>query len=347
MAQTIVGLYEDRSTAHRVVAALKAAGFTKDHIQFASNESGGPGEFEGDASTFRSPDALTGYGVARDEATFYAEGLRRGGSLVVVRTQDADTETAVDIMAEHNPVRYEDRASEYASTDASAPFYSAEETTAERSRYAGQNQQRLQEIQESLQVGKREVVRGAVRVSTRVESENVQEQITLREESVRVDRTAVDRELTPAEADAAFQDKTIEVVAHAEEPVVAKTAHVTGEVVVGLEATERQETVGGTVRSTHVEVDETGASSGMAGGMDDEAHFQSTYGTSGRSFAQMQPAYAYGRSARSTYTGDFDTHEASMRSDYESRYGNSGDGAWDNVKDAVRHGFTRAKHAVS
>ena len=69
MANTIVGLYEDRNTAHRVVAALKDAGFTKQHIQFASNESGGPGEFESDASSFRSTDALAGYGIAQDEAS--------------------------------------------------------------------------------------------------------------------------------------------------------------------------------------------------------------------------------------------------------------------------------------
>ena len=78
-----------------------------------------------------------------------------------------------------------------------------------------------------------------------------------------------------------------------------------------------------------------------------QAHHASTYGASGRTYAQMQPAYAYGLTARSAYDGDFDTHEASMRSDYESRYGGSGDSMWDDVKDAVRHGFTRARNAVS
>ena len=327
------------------MSALKAAGFSNDHVQFASNESGGPGDFESDAAAFRSPDALTRYGVDPSEATFYAEGLRRGGSLVVVRTQDADADAAVDIRAEHTPVRFEDRGSEYASTDASAPFYSADETQAERSRYAEQGQQRLQEIQESIEVGKREVVRGAVRVATHVESEEVSETIRLREESVRVDRTNVDRELSPAEAEAAFQERSVEVVAHAEEPVVQKSAHVTGEVRVGLETNEREETVGGTVRSTHVDVEEMGAS---ASGMDDESHFRDTYGQSGRSFDTMRPAYDFGRTARSTYgDGDFDSNESRVRSDYEGRYGNAAGNAWDDVKDAVRHGYHRAKGAVS
>lgn len=348
MAKTIVGLYDDRATADRVAMALKSAGFTKDHVQYASSESGSDSDFSVDASTFRDTTSLTRYGVDEDEAGFYGEGLRRGGSLVVVRAQEQDADAAVDILAEHNPVRYDDRstaykASGYTGYQADAPDYSEDERQTERAQHAEQGSQRLQEIQEALKIGKKEVVRGAVRVSTRVESEDVSEQVTLREESVRVDRVDVDRELTAAEADAAFQDKTIEVVAHAEEAVVEKTARVTGEVEVGLETNQRQETVGGTVRSTHVEVDETGAN---MGGMDDEAHFNKTYGQSNRTYAQTKPAYDYGRTSAASYD-DFDSNESRIRSDYESRTGGDGDSAWDDVKDAVRHGYTRAKNAVS
>ena len=345
MAKTIVGLYDDRATADRVAAALKSAGFTRDHVQYASSESGSESEFSVDASAFRDTASLTRYGVDEDEAGFYGEGLRRGGSLVVVRAQEQDADAAVDILAEHNPVRYDDRSTAYKASgftgyQADAPDYSDDERQTERAQYAGEGQQRPQEIQEAIQVGTREVVRGA----TRVDTEDVSERVMLREESVRVDRVSADRELTAAEADAAFQDKTVEVVAHAEEAVVEKTARVTGEVVVGLDANERQETVGGTVRSTHVEVDESGASTaGVAGGTDDEAHFAQTYGQSGRTFAQAKPAYDYGRTSAATY-GDYDTNETAIRSDYESR---NGDSAWDDVKDAVRHGFTKAKNAVS
>ncbi len=347
MAKTIVGLYDDRATASRVVSALKDAGFTDQHVQFASSESGDRTDFEVEASTFRDPSALTRYGIEPDEAGFYGEGLRRGGSLVVVRAQDQDAEMAVDIMGEANPVRYEDRMTSYRNAgytgyDAAAPAYSADEMHTERAQYAGEGTQRLQEIQEAMQVGKREVVRGAVRVSSRVESEDVSEVVRLREESVRVDRTDVDRELTAEEADAAFQDKTIEVVAHAEEAVVEKTAHVTGEVTVGLEQHTREETVSGTVRSTHVDVDQT------AGGVDDEAHFRDTYGTTGRTYDQTRPAYDYGRSAGTRYgTGDFAANEHALRRDYDETLGEKAGDAWDDVKDAVRHGWESTKRAVS
>ena len=88
-------------------------------------------------------------------------------------------------------------------------------------------------------------------------------------------------------------------------------------------------------------------STGVAGTADDEAHFASTYGQSGRTSAQMQPAYDCGRTARSTYGDrDFASAEATMRQEYEGRYGSDGDNAWDTVKDAIRHGYDRAKRAV-
>ncbi len=331
MAKTIVGLYDDRATASRVISALKEAGFTDQHVQFASSETGSRSDFEVDASTFRDPSALTRYGIDSDEAGFYGEGLRRGGSLVVVRSQEQDADMAVDIMGEGNPVRYEDRNQSYKAAghtayDASAPNYSDDEMRTERARYADEGTQRLQEIQEAIHVGKREVVRGGVRVSSHVESEDVSEVVRLREESVRVDRKDVDRELTAEEADAAFQDKTIEVVAHAEEVVVEKTAHVTGEVEVGLESSMREETVGGTVRSTHVNVETTEADM-------DEA---------------TRSAHDYGRTACSRYgSGDFASNEDAMRRDYDSTLGQTAGNAWDDVKDSVRRGWENTKDALS
>ncbi len=264
MAKTIVGLYDHRTTAAQVAQDLQQAGFGKDHVQFSSSEKGDRHDFEVKADTFRSAESLTRYGIADEEAKFFAEGLRRGGALVVVRTHDKDADTAADIMARHNPVDYNTRSKAYGASgyDASAAAYSDDEARAERDRYAGEQTQRLQEIEENLKVGKREVVRGGVRVHQHVESKEVQEQIRLREETVHVDRTAVDRELTPDEADSAFEDKTIELVERDEEAVVSKSARVTGEVAVGKDVDVRTETVGGTVRKTSVEVEDTTRAAG-------------------------------------------------------------------------------------
>ncbi|MFL5257101.1 MAG: general stress protein [Rhodopila sp.] len=57
--------------------------------------------------------ALTGAGLSRDEAHVYAEGVRGGGSLVTVRTDDASAARIEEIMARHNPVDWEKRRADY------------------------------------------------------------------------------------------------------------------------------------------------------------------------------------------------------------------------------------------
>jgi uncharacterized protein (TIGR02271 family) len=116
-----------------------------------------------------------------------------------------------------------------------------------------EGEQAIPVVEEELQVGKREVEKGAVRVQSHVTETPVEEQVRLREEHVHVERRPVDRPLAGADA-AAFQDKTIEMHESAEQAVVSKQARVVEEVVVGKEATERTETVRDTVRRTDVDV---------------------------------------------------------------------------------------------
>ena len=86
----------------------------------------------------------------------------------------------------------------------------------------------IQAAEEQLRVGKREVGRGSVRVRSYVTERPVEEQVNLREETVHVERRAVDR---PVEAgDMAFQEKEIEAVERGEEAVVSKEARVTEEI---------------------------------------------------------------------------------------------------------------------
>lgn len=346
MAKTIVGLYDDRTTAHAVVNDLESIGFGQDHLRFASNEKGKATGYDIDSTNDASPDSLESYGVAKEEARFYSEGVRRGGSLVIARVHDDDVDRAVDIMARHNPVRFEDRKDEYlADYDDSAAAYDETQIVENRDRYADQQQQRLQEIEEHLKIGKREVVRGGVRVHQYVDTEMEQETLRLRDEEIRVDRQNVNRALSPDEANAAFQDKTVEVIERDEEAVVEKTATVTGEVTVGKDVNVREETVGGEVRRTRVEVEQIAADTFTTVEPEFRKHYDTTYGTSGKDYNTYKPAYEYGYAAGTTYKDrDYNAMDKDLRADYESRYGK--DSAWDDVKDAVKHGYNRAKAAV-
>lgn len=61
--------------------------------------------------------SLTDMGVTEQQAGYFAEGIRRGGTLVTVRTDDDDTtERAKDTMNRHHPVDINERAGEWRET---------------------------------------------------------------------------------------------------------------------------------------------------------------------------------------------------------------------------------------
>lgn len=216
--------------------------------------------------------ALTHIGVPEEDATHYNEGIRRGGVLLAVRADDAQAHRVAEILSDAGAIDIDERATQWkqegfmatpmtpntatantatATTRAAAPMPSAQTAQATTNR-AGETV--LPVIEESLQVGKREVERGKVRVYSHTTETPVQEQVTLREENVTVQRNPVNRPIGSVDADT-FRDQTIEVTTRAEEAVVSKQARVVEEVVVGKQATERTETISDTVRRTDVEVE--------------------------------------------------------------------------------------------
>jgi len=74
-------------------------------------------------------------------------------------------------------------------------------------------------------------------------------------------------------------------------------------------------------------------------------HYNSTYGSSGASYDDYAPAYAYGSQMRrdQRYSGrQWDDVENDLHTDWDSRYGSSGAGStWEKTKAAVRHGWDR------
>lgn len=112
-------------------------------------------------------------------------------------------------------------------------------------------------VEEELRVGKRDVERGGVRVETRVEERPVEEQVTVRDETVNVQRRPASGSTTAADVNA-FQEGTFEVRETDEEVVADKQARVVEEVVISKEAQERTETINDTVRRTDVDVQQVG-----------------------------------------------------------------------------------------
>jgi hypothetical protein len=88
--------------------------------------------------------SLTGAGVPEHDANFYAEGVRRGGTLVTARVDDARAPIAREILQRHNWVDPAVRGAAYRESgwtrfDENAPAYTADEVAAERRRYLGRD----------------------------------------------------------------------------------------------------------------------------------------------------------------------------------------------------------------
>lgn len=109
-------------------------------------------------------------------------------------------------------------------------------------------------IEENLEVGKRTVQTGGVRLRSRIVERPVEETLRLREERVNIERNTVDRPATEADF-TAFKEGEIEMIERSEVPVVSKEARVVEEISLGKEVNERSETISDTVRKTEVDVE--------------------------------------------------------------------------------------------
>lgn len=235
MPTTVIAMYDNADKARQVAQDLVQAGFNQDAIELLN---GGP---EG---TDTVVEKLIGRGIEKSEAVVYANVLKRGSALVTLEAENETAEDALDIMERYGPRDLDQLTAEF-----SEQHRSAGQTLAE-------GEETLPVIEEKVSIGKRQVLRGGLRVRSTVTERPVEESVRLREETVVIDRQPTDRVLTPEEREQAFQRKTIEMTETAEEVVVSKEARVVGEVALRKTATEHEEKVHATARRTDVEVEE-------------------------------------------------------------------------------------------
>ncbi len=211
--------------------------------------------------------ALVGSGIPEEHAAEYETGIKSGGTVLGVNprsNEDADfLEREFSNCGGTNVYSTGNSSSRTTSgtmnTDSSTARNVASTTTTRTEnvdRNVNTSGNVIPVIEEELQVGKREVETGGVRVQTHVTEKPVEERVTLREENVTVDRRPVDRPVTDADL-AAAREGDINVTTRAEEAVVSKQAKVVEEVNIGKTVSEREEAVRDTVRRTDVDVEET------------------------------------------------------------------------------------------
>ncbi len=359
---TVIAAFRNSADAQAAAQDLQAAGINRGDIYLESSSSGtstGSGSTTSGygSRTAASEGGITGwfkslFGAENDtDRVGYEQAYSQGGYLLSVDAQDNQIDQVEAILNRHSPVNvHTDDAYAGGSTGTTAAALGTAGTAGLAGRNVATNaSESIPVVEEELQVGKRRVQRGGVRVYSRVIEQPVEESIELQEEHVRVDRRPVNRPATAADFTSG-REQVLEVEEFAEQAVVSKQARVVEEVRVGKETSQRSETVRDTVRHTEVEVEQlantatTGASTATGTAFDDSdfrRDFQTNYGTSGASYDTYSPAYRYGYDMASDprYKGkSFSAVESQLRSDYGSRYPGS---TWDKMKNSIQYGWNK------
>ncbi|CAA9386816.1 MAG: hypothetical protein AVDCRST_MAG74-841 [uncultured Pyrinomonadaceae bacterium] len=280
MTHTVVGLFDSKTEAQAAMRDLMAAGFAEEHIDFSNRRYD---ETTSGAATSNTTTGTTGgisgffnslFGDDSTEARNYTSVASDAEAILTVQTDsDERARQIADILDRNGAVDVDERAAQYQGNYAQSGSTTTENRTTQtgdmtqnrtaqtgdmtQNRTAATGDTTIPIIEEDLQVGKRQVQGGGVRVHSRVIEKPVEETVRLREEHVVVNRHPVDRAVTDADM-ASFKEGDIEITERSEQAVVSKQARVVEEVEIGKQVSEREQVVTDTVRRTDVDVEEIG-----------------------------------------------------------------------------------------
>lgn len=214
MGMVLMGLFDEQQQAVRAQAALQAIGIPMNQMSLV-NQNGAEMATSREShedNWWERLKYMLGFGVHHEDLPYYHEGLRRGGTLLTVQTDESRENEVAGIFADYNAVDIDTRAKEWRSAG-----------------WSPDEQMAIPVVEEELKIGKRLIQRGGVRVYTSVSEKAIEEPVTLREEHVEMTRRPADRAATASDLSAV--DAPIEITETAEEPVVSKQAKVVEEVV--------------------------------------------------------------------------------------------------------------------
>jgi uncharacterized protein (TIGR02271 family) len=317
MASAVVGVFGQYDEAQSTVNELLVSGFDQDDVKLNSEGTPPPEREKSQVSGVKGFfQDLFGKGKEEDdEIRLYDEAVRHGNYIVTaIASTDERSDLASEVMSHHHPIDIDERSTEW----------------------LGKEKSSIPVIEEDVKIGKREVQGGGVRIFKNVYEVPVEEDVTLRDERVTVERVPVDKPANAADM-SAFKEGTMEFRERTEEPVISKKARVVEEVRVGKEVTERTEKVRETAKRTDVKVERTGGDDAY------RTHWRQTYGSQGGRYEDWAPAYEYGSTAASSelYRGrPFDEIEPQLRTEWEGKYPQS---AWERFKESVKHAFSSRK----
>lgn len=249
MSHTVVAIFENFEQAREAASNLHSNGFNDSNVDLSVQDPGQTTANRGNDSRRDDNDSSVGsffdnlFGNDNEDSRKYSDVGRRGTILTVHARSSEEAHRASKILDQYGAMdvneSYEKNRSRGGSNTESAH---RSETDS------------IPVIEEELQVGKREVESGGVRIKSRIIEKPVEEKIRLRSEHVSINRKPADRAATKEEMDN-FKEGTVEVTETHEKPVVNKDSRVVEEVNLEKNVSEREETVRDTVRGTRVETE--------------------------------------------------------------------------------------------
>ncbi|WP_254368070.1 YsnF/AvaK domain-containing protein [Paracoccus sp. Z118] len=253
-SRSLTAMFDTRADADRAVQRLKEAGIAD--VVLTGEENGGysvetaPSVTDRDRGFFES---IGDFFFPDEDRYTYAEGLNRGGFLITVsNVPSALYDRALDILDDEGAVDLDARENEWRAQGWTGYEGSAYAAGAGAAAATATTDEHIDVVEERINIAKRETDAGRVRVRSYVREIPVEEDVTLRSETVNIERRPVDR---AAGADA-FEEQTLEAREYRETPVVSKEARVVEEIDLNKNVDTRTETVRDTVRKTEVEIDD-------------------------------------------------------------------------------------------
>jgi uncharacterized protein (TIGR02271 family) len=264
MTHTVVGLFDNRSSAGAATQELIQKGFMRENIDVSNRRTS-------DAST---EIAVTETGVGESIGNFfnslfgsdkttarnYANVARDADAIISVQVDSpARAMEAAAILDRHGAIDVDARSAQFNQTGSQQNQVNNQQNFANTSTTApntanNQGATSIPIIEEQIQIGKQVVEQGGTRLRSRIIEKPVEAALRLRQEHVVVNRRPVNREVTEADL-ANFREGEIVITEHAEVPVIGKQARVVEEVIIGKNVTEHEEVIREVVRRNEVEVE--------------------------------------------------------------------------------------------
>lgn len=314
--QTVIGMFDVRAEAMSAYQALRADGYAAADLDVLTSD---------DPSDAPKLARLHEF-VPQADADIYLEGVRQGATLITVRAEEDDIARAAAILGSFRIVNIGTKAEELHQVRSDLQLAPAT------------GQEIFEVIEEDLEVGKAQVERGRMRIYNKITERQVEEKVGLRDETIRVQRRAVNRTVAPS-ADL-FKERSYELTEVDEVALVNKVARVVEEVTLSKEVVEQIQTVKETLRRQDVEIEEVRNPAAFEEyNSSFRSFYTSNYASSGAEYERYAPAFRFGYKLATTEpfrSQSWAEVEPSARELWEDK----NPGSWPQYENAVRYAWS-------